>query len=311
MVKTNNSKHFNTKVDLVDCSYSKKRKKMDIEYFSLYEAKVAALEDDGVICRNQNPPAGAKDKFTTSNGVEIVSIVPHFTECPDLDECHPNKPNVWHEYRKPVFDNTIVPMLDYHNYLVDPEYIKLLHSRVNGLIRAWRIAVDECISSMHCMYGYSWKALSDQYDWYKTQTEPIMEALSSFHLMPISHMNARAAQSLIRGINCDEQADFAIRLGQCKRIGIAVIRHTDKNNVSIVTIFDQDYKYKVAYGKISIEDLRDEEPEKPIKLGRSRLREKVSENPVNLFDTSKYENIIVCPKSCECGGKGEHSICNK
>jgi hypothetical protein len=270
MVKTN-SKHLNTKVDIVDCSYSKKRKKTEIEFFLIYEAKVAALEDDGVICRNQNSPTGAKDKFVTSNGVEIVSIIPHCTDCPDLDECHPNKPIVWHEYRKPVFDNTIVPMLDYHNYLLDPAYIKLLHSRVNGLIRAWRIAVDQCISSLHGVWGYSWKALSDQYDWYKTMTEPIMEALSSFHLMPVSHMNAKAVQSLIREINDDEQAVFAICLGQCKQIGIAVIWHIDKNNVSIVTIFDQDYKYKVTYGKKSIEDLRDEESEKPIKLGRSRF----------------------------------------
>ena len=72
MVKLYNEECFNTNVHLVDCSYSKKRKKTELEYFSIYEAKVAALEDDGVICKNQNPPAGAKDKFTTSNGVEIV-----------------------------------------------------------------------------------------------------------------------------------------------------------------------------------------------------------------------------------------------
>jgi hypothetical protein len=209
---------FNTKVDLVNCSHLKKRKKKEIKHFSMYRAKVAALKVDGIISRNQNPPPGGKDKFVTSNGVEIISIIPHSTECPDLDECHPKKPNVWHEYRKPVYDNTIVPILEYHNYLLDPEYIKLLHSRVNCLIRAWRLAVDECISSMHYIWGYSWKNISDQYDWYKTKTKPIMEALSSFHLMPISHMNAKAAQSVIREINDDEQADFAICLGQCKQL---------------------------------------------------------------------------------------------
>jgi hypothetical protein len=202
-----------------------------------------------VICSDQDPPAGKKDRFTTSNGKEIVNIVPHFADCPDKDECHPKKPNVWHCYHKPVYDNTVMPIANYKNYLLDPVYIKILHSHVNGLIRAWHLAVDKCCSSMHNIWGYPWKAVSDQYDWYKTKTEPIMEALSTFQLMPVSHMNKVAVLSTISGIIDDKQADFAICLGQCKRIEITVVSHVGKNNVSIATIFDNNYKYKVAYGK--------------------------------------------------------------
>jgi hypothetical protein len=283
MVKTYKDDDFNTDVVLVDCSYSSGKKRKDMEKFSIYTAKVAKLEDDGVICKDQDPPAGKEDRFFTSLGKEIVSVVPHFCDCPDKDECHPTKPNVWHCYRKPVYDNTVVPMFQYNKYLLDPEYITILHSRVNGLIRAWRIAVDECCSSMFGIWGYPWKAVSDQYDWYKEKTEPIMEALSTFKLMPISHMNKRAVLSIVRGITDDEQADFAIRLGQCKRIEIAVVRHTDKNNVSIVTIFDNDYKYKVAYGKKTIEDLHTDEVKKPV-----------------LFDTSRFDNVVACSNTCEC-----------
>jgi hypothetical protein len=122
-----------------------------------------------------------------------------------------------------------------------------------------------------------------------------MEALSSFTLMPVSHMNIQAVVSTIHGISDDKQADFAIHLGQCKHIKVGVIYHVGKNNVSIVTIFDNNYKYKVAYGKKSIEDLGDYES---------------TQEPV-LFDTSRFENIIVCPDSCECGGKGDNSSCTK
>jgi hypothetical protein len=295
MVKGANNDETNMTVVLVDCSFSAKKKRKNIESYAVYCAKVAKLEEDGLIEADQNPPAGFIDTFETSNGKKILSIVPHFCECPDKDECHPTKTNVWHQYRKPVYDTTIVPILEYKNYLVDPEYVKLLHSRVNGLIRSWRLAVDECCGSMHGIWGYPWKAVVDQYDWYKDKTEPIMEALSSFTLMPVSHMNTQAVVSTIRGITDDEQADFAIRLGQCKHIKIGVVRHIGKNNVSIVTIFDNNYKHKVAYGKKSIEDLGDDE---------------TSQETV-FFDTSRFENIIVCPKSCECGGKSEHSICNK
>jgi hypothetical protein len=272
---------------LVDTSFSTKKKKREIECFAINRAEIAKLEDDGVICSDQDPPAGSEDTYTTSNDKEIISIIPHLSNCPNKDECHPNKPKVWHCYRKPIYDNTVVPIANYKNYLVDPCYIRMLHSHVNGLIRAWRIAVDECCKSMQGIWGYLWKAVMDQYDWYKNKTEPIMEALSTFDLMPVSHMNKKAVLSTISGITDEEQADFAIRLGQCKRIEIAVVRHVGKNNVSVVTIFDNNYKYKVAYGKRSIEDLIEEEE---------------SDAPVKLFDTSRFENIIVCPDSCECGG---------
>jgi hypothetical protein len=44
------------------------------------------MEDEGVNCSEQDPPAGNKDKYTTSIGKKIVRIVPHFCECPGKDE---------------------------------------------------------------------------------------------------------------------------------------------------------------------------------------------------------------------------------
>jgi hypothetical protein len=154
MVKGVNDHKSNKTVILVDCSFSAKKKPKDIENYALYCAKVVKLEEDGVIEADQNLLTGNIDTFETSTGKEILSVVPHFCECPDKDECHPIKTNVWHQYCKPVYDTTIIPILEYKNYLVDPQYVKLLHSHVNGLIRTWRLAVDECCNSMHRIWGY-------------------------------------------------------------------------------------------------------------------------------------------------------------
>ncbi len=53
--------------------------------------------------------------------------------------------------------------------------------------------------------------------------------------------------------------------------------------MSNVTISDNNYKYKVAYGKKSIEDLNEEVSNEPVK-----------------FDTSRFEDVAVCVQPCEC-----------
>ncbi len=59
---------------------------------------------------------------------------------------------------------------------------------------------------------------------------------------------------MVDGVDNEEKADFIIKLAKCKSCKIALIRHNDLNNCTIVTIFDEDNKKKIAYGKKEIKD---------------------------------------------------------
>jgi hypothetical protein len=83
----------------------------------------------------------------------------------------------------------------------------------------------------------------------------MQEGLSKFSVMPVSHLNHTAVMKLVEGVNREEEVDLIINLGKSVNIEVGVVRDKDHNNVSIVTIFDQDSAQKVAYGKIFVEDL--------------------------------------------------------
>lgn len=81
-------------------------------------------------------------------------------------------------------------------------------------------------------------------------------------MISVGLLNKDAAMELVEGVNDEEKADFVINLAKCRSCDIAVMRHDEYNNISIVTIFDKNYKHKVAYGKKAIKNLTHEPNDK-------------------------------------------------
>jgi hypothetical protein len=79
-----------------------------------------------------------------------------------------------------------------------------------------------------------------------------MIGVSKFKMISVGLLNKEASMELVEGVNNKEKADFVINLGKFRSCNIAVIRHDEYNNISIVTIFDDNYKHKVAHGKKNI-----------------------------------------------------------
>jgi hypothetical protein len=246
-------KDFDTNPIIIDNTWSKKRKQKEIENFSKYAVRRAQLEEViGEIV--QTPPAGTKETKKTKFG-EVSSIVPHVKIGHAVGEGYCLQPSIWHAVHYPATGVTAVPLKKYVNYLKDPEYITFAHERVIGMMQQWVECVQETVKDLREDWDYSWSAVKDQYNWATNWTDAIMTGLSKFKLFPVTVLNSRAVIQLIDGVQDEEKADFVLQMANCYFCEIAVIRHIESNNVSIVTIYDNNNKHKVAYSKGEIKDL--------------------------------------------------------
>lgn len=242
-----------------DNEWSKRRKQREINFYAECATKRVKLEEDGVICSFQKPPAGTKVSYKVGPNKKVVEgIVPHCTLGNDNGMFEPMQPNIWNVFTKPLYDRTTVPIKGYNKYLTDPDYVKLVHSKVVGLMKEWEKAVLNSFKELQDEWSYPFKCVANQYNWVINKTGCIMEGLMDFLIMPVSHMNVVSVIQLVKGIEDEEQADFAISLAQCHKIEVAVIRHLDTNDCSVVTIFNNNYERKVAYGKGSFPDFSKE-----------------------------------------------------
>jgi hypothetical protein len=185
----------------------------------------------------------------------VDRIVPHVRAGHSRMECYKEQPSIWNVLRKPLYDGTIIHMSGYVNHLVDPVYVKTEHKKINGLLQEWKRVHEEAISDLQIDWQFSYEAIKDQLNWINSRVELMQEGLTKFSLMPVSHLNHTAVRKLVEGVNTEEEADLIINLGKSVNIEVGIVRDDDRNNVSIVTIFDQDNARKVAYGKKSVEDL--------------------------------------------------------
>jgi hypothetical protein len=245
---------------IIDNEWSKKRKKREINFYAEHSVKRVKLEEEGIICSYQQPPAGTREVYKIGITEKTVEgIVPHSTIGQDAGKCEPMQPNVWNVFTKPLWDKTTVPIKGYNKYLTDPDYVKLVHSKVIGLMKKWQKAVCVAIRELQEEWNYPFSCVENQYTWACNKIDSVMNGLQNFRVMPVSHMNIMSVVELVRGIDDEEQADFAVSLARCQTVQVAVVRHLDNNDCSVVTIFDNSYARKVAYGKGSFPDFSEKD----------------------------------------------------
>jgi hypothetical protein len=162
----------------------------------------------------------------------------------------------------PVLGGTIVNIKKYTKHYTDPDHMVVEHQKLIGLIKQWKLMAMVIVREMEEEWDYSWLAFKDQHNWAKTGLERIIVGISKFKMISVALLNHQASIKLIDGIDDEEMADLTINLSSCKTYKIAIVRHDDLNNCSIVTIFDGNNKHKVAYGKKKLEDLNIKEGEK-------------------------------------------------
>jgi hypothetical protein len=250
--------NFDTTPVIIDNTWSKKKKQKDIENYAKLAVKRRKIDECiGEIV--QRPAACTVQQTETVFGT-FSGIVPHIKHGHAVGEAYTLQPSVWHALHHPVSDITRVPIRNYKNYLKDPEYIELVHKKVVGMIKAWVQCVEETVKDLQQEWDYSWDAVKDQLYWARRLTDKMMVGLSKFKLFPVTVLNLRAVVELVEGVDDEEKADLILQIANCKFCDIAIIRHIESNNVSIVTIYDHNNTHKVAYGKGSIKNLNHLEP---------------------------------------------------
>jgi hypothetical protein len=160
------------------------------------------------------------------------------------------QPTVLAELKHSVLGGTVVKMKNYNKHYVDPEYVTIQHQKLIGMMKQWKMLVLDIIKEMEDEWKFSWFTFRDQHNWAKTCLDPVMIDVSKFNMIFIGLLNIEAVIELVLdGVDNEEKADFIIKLAKCKCCEIALIRHGHLNNCNIVTIFDENNKQKIAYGK--------------------------------------------------------------
>jgi hypothetical protein len=236
---------------IIDCSASRKRKQEELEKYTAYAVEMKAKEENSG--ETQSPAPGTLEYIPTTAG-RIVSIVPLIDLNRSQSGVAKKRPTVLCELKHPKLGGTVVPVKNYSKHYVDPDYVSVDHQKLIGMIKQWKMVVLDIIKEMEEEWEYSWFAFKEQHNWAKTQLDPLMVGISKFSMVSIGLLNAEAVMDLVQGIDDEEKADFVIKLARCKCCEIALVRHDHLNNCSIVTIFDEDNKRKIAYGKKEIKD---------------------------------------------------------
>jgi hypothetical protein len=258
-VKKDNN--WNNHAVIIDCSMSKKRKQREVELHCAVTAKNLEREERYGADANQAPPAGILETETNKFG-RVTSIVPRVELQRVLAvKLKKNRPTVIVALKPPVLGGTIVNIKNYTKHYTDPDHVVVEHQKVIGLMKQWKLTVLGIVREMEEEWDYSWLAFKSQHDWAKNSLERMIQGLSKFKMISVGVLNQQAAIKLIDGIDDEEMADLAINLASCKSCEIAILRHDELQNCSIVTIFDGNNNHKVAYGKKEIEDLNKKEGE--------------------------------------------------
>jgi hypothetical protein len=245
--------NWDNKAVIIDCSQSKKRKQEELENYAAYAVKRKEKEEKYGEIYEQNPPAGTVQIDISKLG-RVYSIVPHIQLKADKSPISKLRPSVIGELKQPVLGATVVNVKNYKNHLTDPEYVSVQHQKVIGMIKQWKMLVLDIIKEMEDEWEFSFFAFKEQHDWAKTQLDPVVMGLSKFKLVSVGLLNINAVIQLVDGVENEEMADFVINLSTCRSCEIALLRHDELNNCSIVTIFNENNKRKVAYGKKEIKD---------------------------------------------------------
>jgi hypothetical protein len=259
MPLTNDPDWNNTPV-IIDCSLSKKRKQREVELYSALARREMERAERYGEDHTLGPPAGIKQTDTNRLGCRVTSITPRIEITREFgSEFKKFRPTVLLELKKPVLGGTVVNIKNYTKHYVDPEHVNVEHQQLIGMMKQWKVTIMDIIREMEEEWEYPWEAFTDQHNWAKTCLERMMVGISKFEMISVGLLNEQAAIKMIDGIDDEEQADLAINLCRCKTCEIAIVRHDDLNNCSIVTIFDGNNKHKVAYGKKEVKDLKSKE----------------------------------------------------
>lgn len=244
---------WDNKAIIIDNSASKKRKQQSIEKYAQFNVEEKKREEEAGGW-TQSPRAGTVEHNACSLG-RVLSIVPRVelntNQPPTLSK---RKPTVLAELKQPVLGGTVVKVQNYKKHYVDPEYVAVQHQKLIGMMKQWRMLVLDIIKEMEDEWEFSWFAFKEQHNWAKTCLDPVMMGISKFNMVFIGLLNIEAVIELVDGVDTEEKADFIIKLAKCKSCEIALIRHNHLNNCTVVTIFDDDTKHKIAYGKKEIKD---------------------------------------------------------
>jgi gamma-glutamylcyclotransferase (GGCT)/AIG2-like uncharacterized protein YtfP len=170
------------------------------------------------------------------------------------------KPNEWMSANNPDMGETTIPVRRYTNYLSDKEYVSLVHDKLKGKVFQWRKYCLQYLKELRQQHLLPETALRTQLNFVKFDSLRILKGINHLKSVPIDIMSEEAILKYVPGVDDIEKAHFVHKMATCHKFTIAIVFHDSQNNVSIVTIFNDDSKHFYAYGKQHIECLNGMKP---------------------------------------------------
>jgi hypothetical protein len=165
------------------------------------------------------------------------------------------KPNEWMSATNPDLGETMIPVRRYTNYLGDKEYISLVHDKLKGKLFKWRTYSLQYLKDLRQQHLLPEAAVRSQLNFVKFDCLRIIKGINLLKSVPIDVMSEEAIRKYVSGVDDEEKAHFVYKMANCHKFTIAIVFHDSQNNVSVVTIFNDENKYFYAYGKAHIECL--------------------------------------------------------
>jgi hypothetical protein len=198
--------------------------------------------------RNENNPIGAG--IVVSTIVPIIHI-PHARERLELG----GQPNEWMTVTDPSLGETKIDIKNYTNHLKDPHYITLTNDVIKGKLQEWRTNSIQLLRKMHSEHMLPICAVRQQINFARFEVAKIIKGINLLKSVPISIMSEKAIQTYVQGVNDREKAQLVYSMANTRRFTVSVCNHDHQNNVSVVTMYNDNINELFAYGKQTIKDL--------------------------------------------------------
>jgi hypothetical protein len=193
------------------------------------------------------PAVGDRNKsHAIAGGVVISTIlpivhIPHAHERLELGD----QPNEWMIATDLSLGETSLPVKHYSNHLKDPYYITLTNYVIKGKMQEWQMNSISLLRRMHS---------DKQIKFVKFDVAKIIKGINLLKSVPINIMSEKAIQTYVQGVNGREKAQFVYSMANLRRFTVSVRNHDHQNNISVVTMYNNNMNELFVYGKQTIDN---------------------------------------------------------
>jgi hypothetical protein len=210
------------------------------------------------------------------------------------------KPNEWMSANNPDMGLSTIPVRGYTNYLSDKDYVSLVHDKLKGKIFKWRKYSLQYLKELRQQHSLPETAIRNQLNFVKFDCLRLLKGINRLKCVPIDIMSEEAILKYVPGVDDMEKAHFVNKMATCHKFTLAIVFHDSQNNVSVITIFDDDSKHFYAYGKQHIECLDGMKPACVARIRKTNARLEDDQDVIEIKESDDFDEHV--KKEAKRGG---------